>query len=351
MKNKKEKNQNFFQYNFLLKNCKAILAPEALKMIIAVICISLLFYLGFSLYGITTQKTKVEQAKENLNQIFSEIGALEDGEKGDYLMVSPKEWYLVVYEEGKEMPTQCEGENCLCICPGVDLIEEAKVKGEDQPPYGDYFYTKEELAGHPTGGLDKCEKEGVCKNIGSKIKIRDAYFGGREEFIQADTKISFVNWISLYEIPKKISFKKEAETFYISDIEIDSAIMFDFLNREIEFKGENKKNSLLFAELIGNCSGEWDKDAWSGKIKVDEDLKNVIEEESESYLDDLINKGEIKGGKIIFSTFDSIWVSNLIFVSKGDEKSCLVLEEKEICSMEINKERNMGGYVRIYTCD
>jgi hypothetical protein len=341
MKNKKEKNQKFFQYNLFPKNYRGILASEALKMIIAVICIGLLFYLGFSLFGIATQKTKVEQAKENLNQILAEINSLEDGEKGDFLVTSPKEWYLVGYEEGEEMPTQCKGRNCLCICPGMDLVKDAKVKGEDQSPYGNYFYTKEELAGYPTGGLDKCEKEGICKSINNEAKIREAYFGGRENPSPKGTTISFVNWISLYEIPKKLTFKKEAESVYISDVEIDSEILFDLLNKEVGFEEENQKINSLLTRLLGDCS----------EIKVNEDLKNVLEGEFQNYLNDLINKEEIKGGKIILSTFDSIWFSNLIFVSKGDEKSCSVLEEKKICSNKINNERTIGGYIRIYTCN
>jgi len=197
-----------------MKNKRAILASEALKMIIAVICIGLLFYLAFNLYGVAVQKTKVEQAKENLNQIFAEINSLEDGEKGDFLVTSPKEWYLVFYNEEENIPTQCKGENCLCLCPGIDLIDRAKVGGEDSSPYGDYFYTKEELAGYPTGGLDKCEKEGVCKIIGDKVEIRDAYFGGRENPAPKGSTISFVNWISF-------SSRIEQDSVFPSEIKIE----------------------------------------------------------------------------------------------------------------------------------
>jgi len=322
-----------------MKNKRGILASEALKMIIAVICIGLLFYLGFSLYGIAIQKTKVEQAKENLNQIIAEINSLEDGEKGDFLITSPKEWYLVSYNGEENMPTQCKGENCLCLCPGIDLI--AQITTVDGAPYGDYFYTKEELAGYPTGGLDKCEKEGICKNVDDRIKIRDAYFGGRENPLPKGTTISFVNWISFYEIPKKLSFKKEGNNISISDIEIDSDILTDFLDKEVEFEGEKTKVSSLFMKLLGDCS----------EIKVNKDLKKVLEGEFQNYLRDLINKEEIKGGKIILSTFDSIWFDNPIFISEGDTKSCSVLEEKGICFNQINEERNIGGYIRFYICE
>lgn len=334
-----------------MKNKRGILASEALKMIIAVICIGLLFYLGFSLYGIAMQKTKVEQAKENLNQIFGEINSLEEGEKGDYLVTSPKEWYLVAYEEGENMPTQCKGENCLCLCPGEDLVERAKIMGEDSLPYGDYFYEKEQLAGYPTGGLDKCEKEGVCKEIINEIKIRDAYFGDRENPIQKGTTISFVNWISFYEIPKKLSLKKDKDIVYISDVEIDSIILSNFLNKKVEFEEENKTINVLINEMFDECSDEnvGFLEAW--KPKENKELLNLIKTESKTYLDELINKEEIKGGKIIFSSFDKIWFSNLIFVSEGDTKSCSVLEEKQICFNQINEERAIGGYIRFYTCD
>ncbi len=319
-----------------MKNKKAMLIGEGLGMIIAIACILILIYAAGSLYGGITQKTKIEQAKATFDQIVAKIEVLEEGEKGDYLVTSPKEWYFVVYEENQNMPSQCEGSNCLCICPSNENLEKVQAGWK---MVDSLFYKRSE-------GIDKCEKEGFCKNVGEKVKIREAYFIDREDI----TNVAFVNWISFYDMPKELFFKKEAGTLYISDLEIDSKIMVNFLNKEVEFEEEKTKINLLVARLFDKCSiegfNEWD--TW--KPKADKTLRDFIKKESEDYLNELIEKEEIKGGKIIFTTFDGISVSNLIFVSEGDEKFCSILEEKKICSKEINEERSIGGYLRIYTC-
>ncbi len=353
MKNKREKNQRFFQYNFFPKsrrelkltifpkNRKAILMPETLKIIIAVICIGLLVYLSVSLYGVFTQKSKVEQAKAILDQIFAEIEGLEDGEKGDYLVTSPKEWYFVVYEEGENMPIQCKGENCLCICPSSKDLEGLK---EDFGVVDSLFYKEEE-------GINKCEKEGVCKNIEEEIEIREAYFYDRDNPEKKDTNVAFVNWISFYDIPKTLFFKKQAETLYISDIEIDSKIIVDFLNKEVEFENQGIIISdLILRELTNDCSLELETDVWEGSIIVDKEVEEFLKSESEDYLSELIEKEEIKGGKMFFTTVKSIWFKNAIMVSEGDTKNCYILEEKQICPNIVDEYNDRRWYLRMYIC-
>ncbi len=320
-----------------MKNKKGILLRNVLEMIVAVFCILLLVYGGGRLYGIFAQKTEIEQARATIDQIFGTIDSLEDGEKGDYLVTSPKEWYFVVYEENQNMLPQCEGKNCLCICPSDKDLEEVLLGWKT---VNSLFYKQDK-------GIEKCEKEGFCKNIDKKVKIREAYFIDREDI----TNVVFVNWISFYDIPKELFFKNKAETLYISDLEIDSGILSNFLNKEVEFEGEKKKINLFVEDVFDKCSDEDIGGGSTWEPKSDETLQDFIKKESEDYLNELIEKEEIKGGKIIFIIFDKTWVSNLISVSEGEVNSCSVIEEKKICSKEINEDRSIGGYIRMYTCN
>ena len=324
-----------------MKNKKGILMAETLKIIMAVISIVFLVYLSVSLYGVFAQKTKIEQAKATLDQIFAEIRGLEDGEKGDYLVTSPKEWYFVVYEENQNVPSQCKDDNCLCICPSDKDLEGWK----------DYAGKINSLFYKDDKGIDKCEKEGVCKNIGKKVKIREVYFYDRDNPKEKGTNVAFVNWISFYDIPKELFFKEEAETLYISDVEIDSKILSNFLNKGVEFENQTMvMSNLILKELTNDCSVDWDINEWNGKIKVDEDVKRSIEEESEKYINELIDAGNVKGGKIFFNAIKQGRLNFEIIISKGDTKNCHLLEEKEICSNLIDEYNTMRWYLRVYTC-
>ena len=202
---------------------------ETLKIIMAVISIVFLVYLSVSLYGIVAQKTKIEQARATIDQIFAEVEGLEEGEKGDYLVTSPKEWYFVVYEENQNMPTQCKGNNCLCICPSDGDLERLK----------DYAGKIDSLFYKENKGIDKCEKEGFCKDMDEKVKIREAYFMNRGDPKKDTEDLYFINWISFYDIPKELFFKNKAGVLYISDVEIDSRILSNFLNKEVEFENQD----------------------------------------------------------------------------------------------------------------
>jgi len=97
------------------KNKRAIILPETLKIIIAVLCILVLIYLAYSLYSIFIKKTKMEQAKETLKGISSMIASLEEGEEKTYLIVAPKQWYLISSENYDK--------SCVdCLCFVEDFI-------------------------------------------------------------------------------------------------------------------------------------------------------------------------------------------------------------------------------------
>jgi len=166
--------------NFLKKTQKAILLPEALKIIIGVLCIVLLLYLAFSLYGIFSQRTKLEEAKATLDAIEGKINALEtmkDGETLDYLITGPKGWRMVPFE--KE----------LCICPEAKKATEQK---------------------------QVCSSEGICRKLKYNIKLKgtsitcEAPIGwhGRNEDLE--------NCFSLLDVPKALYINLEKSIIYFS---------------------------------------------------------------------------------------------------------------------------------------
>ncbi|MEK6890584.1 MAG: hypothetical protein AABX03_00435 [Nanoarchaeota archaeon] len=146
---------------------KAILVPESMKLIIGVLVILMLFYLGFKLYGLLTEKSGIEQARAHMEKISSIVSNLKEGESVDYILLNPNGWHISVwpvkYEremrsyddktsdvttyfiEGK--PKECENRNwnfCICLC-------EAKSNGDI---------------------LKDCNSLGVCKEVKSSgVKI------------------------------------------------------------------------------------------------------------------------------------------------------------------------------------
>ncbi|MBU3906999.1 MAG: hypothetical protein KKA64_01980 [Nanoarchaeota archaeon] len=100
-----------------MNNKKAILMPETLKILMAVICIVLLVYLFMSLTGVFTHKNQLKQAQDSLNQINLKIGGLSEIKKEDTLMITgPKDWYLEYFKNDKKI--------CFCQEFSVSPCEE-----------------------------------------------------------------------------------------------------------------------------------------------------------------------------------------------------------------------------------
>jgi hypothetical protein len=139
-----------------MKSKKAILMPETLKIIIAVISIVILLYLAVSIFGIFTQKNQDKKFAENhMNQIENLIGELDEGESRRYTLLSPDGWVLSGWPEDGEYPNECSGlKSCLCLC--------------DSPGKG----TPESLT--PGGFLNKCNELGVCKELDKKVIVNGA---------------------------------------------------------------------------------------------------------------------------------------------------------------------------------
>jgi len=103
-----------------------LLAEETLKLIIAVIAIGFLAYFLVSLYFSARTSEKLEQAKETLPFLISEMKA----GRTSVDIYNPDNWFLgiwphevekgIIFKERKiELPKTCSNlglETCICIC-------------------------------------------------------------------------------------------------------------------------------------------------------------------------------------------------------------------------------------------
>jgi len=135
----------FLKSGFKMKNKKAILLPETLKIILAVIGISLLLYLSVNLYGLFTTKTDIEQARSSLEKLYSGIEKVENNEEviSEVFLESPNGWWVIAwpYEKEDKKPLQCKS-NCICLCPTA--------KGKEN-------------------SLKECSNLGFCKDVSKKV--------------------------------------------------------------------------------------------------------------------------------------------------------------------------------------
>jgi hypothetical protein len=116
---------------FFIKNKKGdnLLGPETLKIIVAVMCILILLLLPMKLYGIS-KNSKLEQATASLDNLYFKINKVENNHslEIEYLIESPNKWWVVAWPFENEIPNQCIGNNCICICPG-NSFKECNEKG------------------------------------------------------------------------------------------------------------------------------------------------------------------------------------------------------------------------------
>lgn len=127
-----------------MKNKKAIVLPETLKLIIAILCIVLLIYLAVSIYGLFNNKTALEQAKGSMAQMSLKLDKIEKYSENstEFLLESPAKWYLISfpYKDGVETPSQCK-RYCICIC----------------------------MEGDKENALNSCAN-GICKDVSRRIE-------------------------------------------------------------------------------------------------------------------------------------------------------------------------------------
>lgn len=315
-----------------MKNKKAeITIEEVVKMVLAVLGIIVLIVLAVGLYGIFTKKTELEQARETLKQLVEKMKLLEEGETDSFLITSPKGWGLVGnnYYYQDKLSDQCVGKDCLCICNKIFEL-----------------------------GLWKydCNNQGVCLEIETQSIIQNPVFEDEKKPDPIQSNHALQTFVSFEEVPKTLFIRKTEKGIFFSAEEGNSEIINDFLNKEVEFKGEKiNMNDLILTNLFFECSKEWDISTLNGKMNVDSELKKFIEEESKKYLNELITTNKINGGKIVFTATYRVFTKNPILVSAGDVKSCSVLEERTMCFNEIDKNKAnphglIAGYLRMYIC-
>ena len=128
-------------------NKKGFLLGEfTLKMLVAIMCIIILLFLLYKIYGNFTGKTELSQAESSINAIGEEISsAVLSNSVRSYMVLNPQDWILVYFGGDVKKPEKCNGK-CLCICEQVGW---SGVVGKDQQ--------------------SACNSQGVCKNVGYQI--------------------------------------------------------------------------------------------------------------------------------------------------------------------------------------
>lgn len=201
-----------------MKNKKAvgIFPEEVMKVMIAIIVLVLLFYLAFSLYSAITQKSKLEQARVHMENIDSIINNLNEGESKNYLLTSPKDWFLVYFEKGtysgaSDVPRKCADKNCLCMCTyrivnGGDsgnfrLPDCSDSKGENIC----YFYDEGQLV--RTSSL----------SLGIEINISEIYLSKTDGNVVIERREgNFVNNKNLFS--EMMSFKSDQNSQSVDEL-------------------------------------------------------------------------------------------------------------------------------------
>lgn len=210
-----------------------ITSEEVLKIVLAVLGLSILFILGFSLYKIFVQQTELEQAKEHLDNIASIVENLKVGENGQYLLTGPKDWFVVDYDSNKEftygdkkgkllVPSSCKSGNCICFCNKGSNVAKTFIEafGPDDYQeyldnyfYSEYFYQETNGLTINSAGFNQCEKKSVCRDLGNvTISYRTSFDAGSRIFFGIKITTNVTASMSLPWIPinqtKDLKFTK-----------------------------------------------------------------------------------------------------------------------------------------------
>ena len=150
-----------------------ILTEKVLNIVIAVLCLGLLFYLLYTIFFAGTTSSKIIEAESSKELILDEINRI--GENGEYnntglLIPNPASWFMFSFVDGDLKPNSCVSENCICIC------EEAI------PAFFDWQEKRCDEKGSciPVSNLNKFEKIKIENNgvwilvnkVNEKIEIR-----------------------------------------------------------------------------------------------------------------------------------------------------------------------------------
>lgn len=106
----------------MLKNKRGqseLLTEETLKLLIGLLCVSLLVYGVYYVLTNSSVPAKVKEAESSDNLILGEINRVNAGGEGNLsgiLVPNPAGWFIFSFIEGDLKPNSCYDENCLCIC-------------------------------------------------------------------------------------------------------------------------------------------------------------------------------------------------------------------------------------------
>lgn len=191
-----------------------ILKSEMLKIILAVIALSLLIILAVKLYGLFIVKTDLEQARATLTELNNKIGTLEDGEEELFLMTSPLGWYIVSYDSGEASPQACIGKDCLCICEDIKACDGRGVCKPFEEPINLISHCGENALGLTTNCMKinilnlRLFKEDKKIILGEELEIET--YNIRSDFFEAISNGKTVdNLISDYLVGPSEELKKE----------------------------------------------------------------------------------------------------------------------------------------------
>ena len=155
----------FGEFFMVKKNKKGmLLASEVVKLVIALIGISLLVYLLVSIYYNNARDKNLNDAKATISRIKDIIARIDAGtiQSEKVTDITPSSWSFFSYIGNEKKPNSCAGENCLCICDTVS--------------FDNFLFFKDRQ-------ISECDTNGVCipvKNLNkfSSFKIKKPKDGG-----------------------------------------------------------------------------------------------------------------------------------------------------------------------------
>lgn len=123
-----------------------LLASEVLKIVLAVISISFLIYLLFSIYYSSINDQRKEQAEATMERVRGIITRIENNAIDSEMVtdISPDSWNFFSFVGVEKKPNFCAGENCICIC--------------DQVSFDNFLFWENRQ-------INECDTKGVCVSV------------------------------------------------------------------------------------------------------------------------------------------------------------------------------------------